>query len=122
MVRRGCGKSNHKNNLVVVGNNTAGLKNKVVSLKNLIGSLQNIGILLLQETKLYVPGQIKITDFQVFEKLRAQNGGGGLLTAVHVMFDPCLIQSADDNPNLLVVQCTWELCSKVDKWSQPTRR
>ena len=67
MVRRGCGKSNSKNDLVIVGNNTAGLKNKQVSLKNLIGSL-NVGILVLQETKLYIEGQIKIPDFCVFEK------------------------------------------------------
>ena len=105
MVRRGCGKSNSKNNLAIVGNNTAGLKNKQVSLKNLIGSL-NVGILVLQETKLYIEGQIKIPDFRVFEKLRPQNGGGGLLIAAHVNFDPCLIQTEEDNPNLLTVQCT----------------
>ena len=60
---------------------------------------------MLQETKLYKSNQIKIQDFCVFEKLRPQNGGGGLLIAVHVKFDPCLVQSDQDNPNLIVVQC-----------------
>ena len=60
---------------------------------------------MLQETKLYRKGQIKIANFQVFEKLCAQNCGGGLLTAAHEQLQPCLIESDNDNPNLFVVEC-----------------
>ena len=65
---------------------------------------------MLQEVKVYQKGQIKLPDFRIFEKLRPQNGGGGLLTAAHVNLDPCLIQSEQDNPNLLVVQCMIGKC------------
>ena len=88
----------------MVGNNCAGIKNKTDSLFNMIKTL-NIGILYLQETKLYSKGQINIQNFVIFETNRPQNGGGGLLTAVHEKFQPSLIQTEQDNPDILIVQC-----------------
>ena len=63
------------------------------------------GIVFLQETKLYTKGQIKIPSFVIFETNRNQNGGGGLIIAVHEKFNPSLIQTEQDNPDVLIVQC-----------------
>ena len=94
----------YRNKLVLVGNNCAGLKNKLDSLDNWIKTL-NPGIMFFQETKLYRKGQIQIKNFVIFETNRVQNGGGGLITAVHGKFNPTLIQSENDNPDVLIVQC-----------------
>ena len=65
------------------------------------------GVTMLQETKLYRKGQIKIPNFCVFENLRAQGEGGGLLTMVHENFEPVLIPSTGppkSTENILVVE------------------
>ena len=65
----------------------------------------------LQETKLYRKGQIKIQNFCVFENLRAQGEGGGLLTMVHENFEPVLIPSTGppkSTENILVVEAYLE--------------
>ena len=77
----------------MIGNNCAGIRNKKDSLLNMVKTL-NVGMLFLQETKLYSKGQIKL-----------QNGGGGLLTAVHEKFQPSLVESEKENPDILIVQC-----------------
>ena len=59
----------------------------------------------MQETKLYSKGQIRIPNLSVFETNRPQKGGGGLITAVHEKFNPALIQTEQDNPDILIVQC-----------------
>ena len=64
-----------------------------------------VGILFLQETKLYTKGQIRLQNFVIFETNRPQNGGGGLLTAVHEKFQPSLLETENDNPDILIVQC-----------------
>ena len=87
-----------------MGNNCAGIKNKKESLLSLISTL-GVGILFLQETKLYTKGQIRVPNFVIFETNRAQKGGGGLITAVHGKFNPTLIQTDQDNPDVLIVQC-----------------
>ena len=102
-VRRGNGKSHYKNNVIIVGNNCAGIKNKTDSLFNLVETLHP-GILFLQESKLYSKGQVKIPNFYIFETNRVQNGGGGLITAVHEKFSPALIEAENENPDLLIVQ------------------
>ena len=94
----------YRNKLVLVGNYCAGVKNKLDSLDNWIKTL-NPGIMFFQETKLYRKGQIQIKNFLIFETNRVQNGGGGLITAVHGKFNPTLIQTEKDNPDVLIVQC-----------------
>ena len=103
-IRRGYGKSNFKNEVVLVGNNCAGIKNKKESLLNMLTELK-VGILFLQETKLYTKGQIRLANYVIFETNRPQNGGGGLLTAVHEKFQPSLLETENDNPDILIVQC-----------------
>ena len=88
----------------MIGNNCAGIRNKKDSLLNMVKTL-NVGMLFLQETKLYSKGQIKLQNFVMFETNRSQNGGGGLLTAVHEKFQPSLVETEKENPDILIVQC-----------------
>ena len=90
--------------MVLVGNNCAGIKNKKESLLNMLTELK-VGILFLQETKLYTKGQIRLANYVIFETNRPQNGGGGLLTAVHEKFQPSLLETENENPDILIVQC-----------------
>ena len=89
---------------MIVGNNCAGIKNKRESLSNLIFTV-NPGIIFLQETKLYTKGLVKIPNFFVFETIRAQKGGGGLITAVHEKLNPMLIESEQNIADILSVRC-----------------
>ena len=89
-----------------MGNNSAGLKNRQDSLKSLISQLR-AGVLMLQETKLYRTGTIKLQNMCIFEKLRGLNEGGGLLTAVHENLKPVQIPVKSDgkiSQNILVVE------------------
>ena len=85
-----------------MGNNCAGIKNKRESFSNLISSLNPV---FLQETKLYSKGHVTIPGFFVFETNRAQNKGGGLITAVHKKYNPSLVEADYENPDILSVQC-----------------
>ena len=69
----------------MLGNNTAGLKRKRESFESVIKQL-DAGVAMLQETKLYRKGTMKFKDLCVFEKIRGQNEGGGLMTLVHENF------------------------------------
>ena len=61
---------------------------------------------MLQETKLYKKGQIKMDNYCVFETVRGVSEGGGLLTMVHENFEPVLIPNTDhkNSVNILVVE------------------
>ena len=92
------------NQVVILGNNCAGIKNKKESLAELMNSL-NPAIIFLQETKLYIKGQISFNNFKVFETNRDLGRGGGLITTVNIKLDPVEIQSENNNPDVLIVQC-----------------
>ena len=65
------------------------------------------GVSMLQETKLYQKGQFKMDNYCIFENLRGQSEGGGLLTMVHENFEPVLVpnnHSSKMNENILVVE------------------
>ena len=97
-------KTDIKNNeFTIFGSNSAGLKCKMDSLKQNIDTLK-AGAFLIQESKLYKKGQIKIKEFQVFELLRTESKGGGLAIGLHESMDPVLISEGDDSTEILVVQ------------------
>jgi hypothetical protein len=107
-VRRGRGfsKKCSEKSLNVVGNNVAGLMGKKDSFFSLINKFKP-GVSMLQETKLYRKGQIKVENYNIFENLRGQAEGGGLLTMVHENFEPVLIprkESSKMQENILVVE------------------
>ena len=85
-----------------MGNNVNGLHGKEDSMKSMLGQL-NVGILIIQETKMYRPGNIKIDGFEIFEKLRKFGKGGGLLTAVHQNLNPMLCGDDIENSEFLNV-------------------
>ena len=49
------------------------------------------GEIMLQETKVKKEGKLKLANFTVFEKMRENNEGGGLMTIVHDNMKPILI-------------------------------
>ena len=103
--RRGRGDSqntsNLKNtNLAFIGNNSAGLTGKLDSLKRII-EVFSPGVIMLQETKLKKQGKIKLNGFVIFEKLRENNDGGGLMSIVHENLKPIMI--SDDHSEFLIL-------------------
>ena len=64
-------------------------------------------VIMVQETKLYRKGTIKMKNFCVFEKNRENNDGGGLLTIIHENLEPVLIPTKNSSKislNILVVE------------------
>ena len=85
------------------GNNANGIKSKKESLLNALKSFDYPNCILIQETKLRIPGTFKLPGYQVFEKTRI-GLGGGLLTAIEENLSPVLISSLSTESELLVVQ------------------
>ena len=103
--RRGRGESNKVNNvkntnLTILGNNSAGLTGKIDSLKRAI-EVFSPGVIMLQETKVKKQGKIKLKGYVVFEKIRQNNEGGGLMSIIHENLKPILIP--DEHSEFLVV-------------------
>ena len=103
--RRGLKKRKKEMCLVALGCNSAGLKQKTDCLMSKIQKFHP-GCIFIQETKLYRKGQVKINEYQIFEHVRKDSKGGGLLLAVYEQFNPVLIYEGDDDIELLVVQGT----------------
>ena len=94
-IRRGRRESKNVNNskntnLTIVGNNTAGLTGKMDSLKRVV-QVFSPGVVMLQETKLKKKGTIKLKGFKVFENLRENKEGGGLMSIMHENINPVMI-------------------------------
>ena len=87
---------------MILGNNVAGFNGKEESLIKLMEILRP-GVIMLQETKLYKEGKIKLGVFFIFEKLRKYKGGGGLMTAIHENLKPILVEDDDDDTNDIMV-------------------
>ena len=84
------------------------MKSKRESFESVIKQL-DAGVTMLQETKLYRKGTMKFKNMCVFEKIRNQNEGGGLMTLIHENFKPVLIpmeNCSQTSQNVLVVECT----------------
>ena len=54
-------------------------------------------VIMLQETKLYKKGKIRLGGFVIFEKRRKFKGGGGLMTAIRENLKPILVEDDDDD-------------------------
>ena len=89
--------------MFVLGANAAGLLNKLESFYRNI-SIFNPGVIFIQESKARRKGKIKLNNYTIFEKIRKQNNGGGLLTAVHSSLKPVSISDDDDDEEILVVE------------------
>ena len=88
----------------ILGNNCFGLKAKKDSLYQTIKAFNFPSCITIQETKLRNMGSVKLSDYQVFEKLRP-GLGGGLFTAIRESLSPVLIAPSKEEVEILVVQC-----------------
>ena len=87
-----------------MGANSAGLSNKKESFERNL-NLFLPGVFFVQETKLRRKNKIKHPNYLIFEYLRENNSGGGLLTAVHKSLRPVSV-SNDTEEEVLVVEAT----------------
>ena len=107
--RRGYGKKHNIKNkqnkikLSIIGTNSAGLKGKMESFFNLINHFSP-SIITIQETKHKKIGTLKLPGYQIFEKVRSNKGGGGLLTAVVEDFNPVLVSQGKEDTEIIVVE------------------
>ena len=108
--RRGYGRKNGKRNkkgkelcFSLIGTNAAGLNPKRESFYNLINKFLP-SVVTIQETKLTKTGLVKIPGYQIFEKIRKNKKGGGLLTAADDDLNPVLISSGSDENEILTIQ------------------
>ena len=83
-----------------IGCNAAGLLNKMESLKRNVENFKP-GVIFIQESKTKRKNKVKIKDYVIFEKIRKNNGGGGLLTGVHKNLEP--ISVGDETEDEVIV-------------------
>ena len=81
---------------MVIGTNSDGLNGKRDSLNKTIEEIAP-SVLMIQETKFSSKGRFKAKNYEIFEQIRTQKGGGGLLTAVHEDLSPVLVGDALDS-------------------------
>ena len=109
--RRGYGRKNKRRNkneyknvfFSILGTNSAGLNSKKESLFSVINRFKP-SVITLQETKMCKTGNVKIPGFQVFEKVRLNRKGGGLLTAADEDLNPMMISTGKDENEILTIQ------------------
>lgn len=104
-IRRGKHKNKINNSFTILGANANGLKAKTTSLNNIISN-SNVSCFMIQESKFTAKGQFKVDGFQIFERIRkSEDGGGGIVTGVANKLNPVLISEGQENVELLVVEC-----------------
>ena len=83
------------------------MKGKKDSFENLLKVFSLAGVVMIQETKLYRKGTMKFENYLCFEKVRAQNEGGGLMTLIHNSLNPIYIPTKSDSKmslNVMIVE------------------
>ena len=95
--------------LTICGTNANGLKSKKESFLNLL-SKENPQIFMIQETKLRRKNQFKVPGVEIFEKIRKNKGGGGLMIGINKEIDttPVDVSPQDDDVEILVVEIKLE--------------
>ena len=88
----------------IIANDCASLLNKKNSLFSLIDKFRP-GMILLQETKFKRKNSMRIPNYTVFEYVRKDSNGGGLLTAVHNSLEPMFVAEGED-VEVIVVEIT----------------
>ena len=105
--RRGLGKKNIRksNKFTIVGTNADGISTKKESFLNLIQN-EKPSCFMVQETKLKKIGQLKVKGYQLFESVRKDRNGGGLVIGIDNAMDcePVLVSVGDNDVEILVVE------------------
>ena len=95
-----------KKKFTLIGVNSAGISAKLDSLDYLSKEIQPT-VFFIQETKLRTQGRIKTEnsgDYQIFELLRKNLGGGGLAIGAKHDVEPVWLGEGEDQVEILVVQ------------------
>ena len=85
----------------IIGANAAGIFNKIESLKRIV-NLFKPGVSFLQETKAARKNKLKLSNYVIFEHVRKETGGGGLVTAIHETLEPVSVNSEDEEELITV--------------------
>ena len=88
-------------NMFFLGTNSAGIMNKKDSFERNI-ELFKPAAFFLQETKIKSRNKIKLKDYTVFEHVRKNCGGGGLMTVVHNNLNPVSIGNETEEEVIVV--------------------
>ena len=78
----------------LLGNNAVGILNKLDSFNRTISKFQP-GVFLIQKSKCTRKNKIKHPDYVLFEHVRKNSTGGGLLTAVHKNLKPVSVSEGN---------------------------
>ena len=91
--------------LTVCGTNANGIKSKKESFLNLLHT-DNPQVFMLQETKLSRKNQFPVKGYEIFEKVRKNKGGGGIMIGIknEVQATPVDVSPQDPEIEILVVE------------------
>ena len=92
--------------MFILGSNSAGLMNKKESFQRNI-SLFKPAVYFIQESKVPKKNRIALNDYEIFEHIRNNTAGGGLLTAVHKSLNPISVSEEIEDEEILVVEATF---------------
>ena len=107
--RRGKGRrkknESKSNKFTIIGTNADGLMSKKESFANLIEN-NKPSCFMIQETKVKSTGQIKVKGYQVFESVRKDRDGGGLMIGIdnEMQCEPVLVSVGDEEVEIMVVE------------------
>ena len=89
--------------MIFLGSNAAGILNKKESL---LRNIQHFmpGAFFIQESKTKRKNKIKIPNYVIFEQIRKESAGGGLITAVHENLEPVSVCDGMSDEEVLVVE------------------
>ena len=87
------------------GTNADGINTKMDSLLNLIQT-ETPQVLMIQETKLYRKNQMKLKNYEIFEKLRKAKEGGGIMIGItnEIQEIPVDVSPQDPEVEIIVVE------------------
>ena len=86
--------------------NAASIRNKLLSLEKIVNDL-HLSMFCLQETHEVKMGSIKFVgseNFQIYEKIRINKGGGGLAVGILKEFNPTWMRDGGDEVEALTVK------------------
>ena len=103
--RRSKLKKNIMTKLKVIGTNANGLKSKKESFINLLKT-DCPQVFMIQETKLKRKNQVRVEDYELFEKVRKNKGGGGIMVGINkeIAATPVDVSPQDDETEILAVE------------------
>ena len=93
--------------------NSANIKNKLLSLEKVVNDL-SLSMFCLQESHARKSGSIKFknsTNFQIYEKIRSEKGGGGLVIGMLNCLNPTWIRDGGDEVEAMTIKFSLE---KID--------